>query len=38
MKILKLCLKNGTEAKIDTNPDKLRNIVEVIEKEILVKI
>ena len=38
MKILKLCLQDNTEAKIDINLDKLRNIVEVIEKEILVKI
>ena len=29
MKILKLCLQNDTEAKIDINLDKVRNIVEV---------
>ena len=38
MTILKLCLQNSTEAKLDINLDILRNIVEVIEEEILVKI
>ena len=33
-----LCLQNSTEAKIDINLDILRNIVEVIEDGILVKI
>ena len=35
---MKLCLQNSTEAKIDINLDILRNIVEVIEDGILVKI
>ena len=35
---LKLCLQNITEAKLDINPDILRNILEVIEKGILVNI
>ena len=38
MTISKLCLQNNTEAKIDINLDILRNIVEVIEEGILVKI
>ena len=38
LKILKFCLQNNTEAKIDINIDILRNIVEVIEEGILVKI
>ena len=38
LKILKLCLQNDAEAKINTNLDKLRSIVEVIEEEILVNI
>ena len=38
MMILKLCLQNNTEAKIDINLDILINIVEVIEEGILVKI
>ena len=35
-KILKLCLENDAEAKINVNPDKLISIVEVIEEGILV--
>ena len=38
MTILKFCLQNSTEAKIDINLDILRNIVEVKEEGILVKI
>ena len=38
MTILELCLQTSTEAKIDTNPNILRNIVEVMEEGILVKI
>ena len=38
MTILKLCLQNSTEAKIDIHLGILRNIVEVIEEGILVKI
>ena len=38
MMVLKLCLQNITEAKIDINLDILRNIVKIIELEILVKI
>ena len=38
MTVLKLCLQNSTKAKIDISLDILRNIVEVIEKGILVKI
>ena len=38
LKILKLCLQNDAEAKININLDKLRNIVEVIEEGILVNI
>ena len=38
LKILKLCLQKDAEAKIDFNLDKLRSIVEVIEKGILVNI
>ena len=38
LKILKLCLQNDAEAKININPDKLRSIVEVIEEGILVNI
>ena len=38
MTILKLCLQNSTEAKLDINLNILRNIVEVIEQGILVKI
>ena len=38
MTVLKLYLHNSTEAKIDINLDILRNIVEVIEEGILVKI
>ena len=38
MTVLKLCLQNSTEAKIDINLDILRNIVEAIEEGILVKI
>ena len=38
MTILKHCLQSSTEAKIDINLDILRNIVEVIEDGILVKI
>ena len=36
--ILKLCLQNDAEAKMNVNPDKLRSIVEVIEEVILVNI
>ena len=36
LKILKLCLQNDAEAKININPDKLRCIVEVIAERILV--
>ena len=35
---LELCLQTSTEAKIDINPHILRNIVEVMEEGILVKI
>ena len=35
LKVLKLCLQNDTEAKININLDKLKSIVEVIEEEIL---
>ena len=38
LKILKLCLQNKTEAKININLDKSRSIVEVIEVGILVNI
>ena len=38
MTVLKLCLQNSTEAKININLDILRNIVEAIEEGILVKI
>ena len=38
MTVLKLCLQNSTEAKIDINLHILRNIVEVIDERILVKI
>ena len=38
LKILKFCLQNDTEAKININPDKLRSIVEAIEEGILVNI
>ena len=38
LKILKLCLQNDAEAKININLDKLRSTVEVIEKGILVNI
>ena len=38
LKILKLCLQNVAEAKININPDKLRSIVEVIDEGILVNI
>ena len=31
MMILKLCLQNNTEARVDINLDILRNVVEVIE-------
>ena len=31
LKILKLCLQNAAEAKININLDKLKSIVEVIE-------
>ena len=34
LKILKLCLQNDAEAKININPDKLRSIVEVIGENI----
>ena len=34
-KILKLCLQNDAEAKININLDKLRSIVEVIEKRTI---
>ena len=35
---LELCLQTSTEAKIDINSNILRNIVEVMEEGILVKI
>ena len=35
---LELCLQTSTEAKIDINPNILRNIVEVMEEGILFKI
>ena len=38
MTVLELCLQTSTEAKIDINPNILRNIVEVMEEGILVKI
>ena len=38
MTVLKLCLQNSTEGKIDINLDIRRNIVEVTEEGILVKI
>ena len=38
LKILKLCLQNDAEAKININLDKLRSIVEVIEEGILANI
>ena len=38
LKILKLCLQNDAEAKINMNLDKLRSIVEVIDEGMLVKI
>ena len=38
MMILKLCLQNSTEAKIDINLEIFRNIVKAIEEGILVKI
>ena len=37
-KILKPCLQNVAEAKIDINLDKLRNFVEVIEEGLLIRI
>ena len=38
LKIVKLCLQNDAEAKININLDKLRSIVEVIDEGILVNI
>ena len=38
LKVLKLCLQNDAEAKININLDKLKSIVEVIEEGILVNI
>ena len=38
LKILKICLQNDAEAKINIIPDKLRSIVEVIDEGILVNI
>ena len=38
LKMLKLCLQNDAEAKINIYPDKLRSIVEVIEEGILFNI
>ena len=38
MTVLELCLQNSTEVKIDINLDILRNIVEVVEEGIFVKI
>ena len=38
LKILKLCLQNEAEAKININLDKLRSIVEFIDEGILVNI
>ena len=38
LNILKLCLQNDAEGKINISPDKLRGIVEVVEEGILVNI
>ena len=38
LKVLKLCLQNEAEAKININLDKPRSIEEVIEEGIFVKI
>ena len=38
LKVLKPCLQNDGEAKININLDKLKSIVEVIEEGILVNI
>ena len=38
LKVLKLCLQNNAEAKINIDLDKVRSIVEVIEEGILVNI
>ena len=38
LKILKFCLQNDLEVKININLDKLRSIVEVIDEGILVNI
>ena len=38
MMVLYFCLQNSSETKIDINLHILRNIVEVIEEGILVKI
>ena len=38
LKILKLCLQNDAEGKININLDKMRSIVKVIEEGILVNI
>ena len=38
LKILRLCLQNDAETKININLDKLRSIMEVIEEGILVNI
>ena len=38
MNDLELCLQTSTEAKIGINPNILRNIVEIMEEGILVKI
>ena len=38
LKVLKLCLQNDLEVKININLDKLRSIVEVIDEGILVNI
>ena len=38
MTVLELCLQTSTQAKTDINPNILRNIVEVMEEGILVKI
>ena len=37
-KILKPCLQNDAEAKININLDKLRSVVDVIDEGILVNI
>ena len=38
LKVLKLCLQNDAEGRININLDKLRSIVEVMEEAVLVNI